>query len=216
MKVIFDFDDVIFNAEGFKRAMVQVLEGSSYTDVMSTYEEYRRRDTQEQATPFSLKDFISEVDPELAPDAVEVLYKKILGFSENLANQEVLAMIEDIGKENCYIVTNGVKEFQMDKIRRSIGEEGFASISIVEGSKKDVIRTICEEHRDERVVFIDDKQKYFDDIDRDACNNLQTVLFDSVSGVARSKDAVNEASKREGKEMMFKMVPSSEVSRLVR
>jgi DNA topoisomerase IB len=136
----------------------------------------------------------------------------MIGFCEHLINQEVLAVLEHVGKENCYIVTNGVTEFQMDKIRRSIGEEGFAGIRVVTGSKKDEIAEICKKHSDEHIVFVDDKQKYFSDIDRDVCKNLQTVLFDKSSGVTRLKKAINEAFTREGKENLFDISSPSEIS----
>lgn len=172
MKVIFDFDDVIFNAKEFKSAIFQILEGKGYERVQEKYEVMRG-----EGGAFSLKIFLRNVDPTLSFEEEESLYQQILGFSELLINQEVLNIIRCLEKDNCYIVSSGFDEFQKDKIRRCVGENLVSEIIVVEGNKGPIIEAICKRHEREDVIFVDDKLEHFGSIKMNECENLKTVLF---------------------------------------
>jgi FMN phosphatase YigB (HAD superfamily) len=201
MKVIFDFDDVIFNAKAFKDVMYQILGNEGYSGMEELYEKVRER-----PTPFSLLAFLEELDPALTSlenlDKKFSLYERILGFSEHLVHAEVTELIQRLGKDNCYIVTNGVESFQQDKIRRSVGQDLVREVIVVSGSKREAIEEICKRHSDEEVIFVDDKSKYFNDINWEACNNLKTVLFNE-NGLenleAEIERSVNDQKAREVK-----------------
>jgi hypothetical protein len=173
MKVIFDFDDVLFNSKKFKKEMFQVFEDRGYGSVSSFYEEWRTN-----GHPFSLLDFMTSIDPSLGENEKGYLYEEILSFCGGCINDGVFRIMNDLGKENCYIVTNGIEEFQMDKIRRSIGLGVAQKVEVVSGSKAEAVKEICQEHKDEEVIFVDDKVAYLNDIYSKECKNLKTVLFD--------------------------------------
>src|SRR3989344_5835061 len=62
---------------------------------------------------------------------------------------------------------------------KSTGLESFFSdIIIVAGSKKEAVEKICAKYKDEKVIFIDEKAKYFEDLDFVKYPNLKTVLYD--------------------------------------
>ena len=86
-------------------------------------------------------------------------------------------IIKKLGKENCYIVTLGNEEFQRDKIKRAGIESLFFKIVVVWGSKKEAVEKICAKHINEKVIFIDDKAKYFEDLDFKKYPNLKTILY---------------------------------------
>ena len=92
-------------------------------------------------------------------------------------NKKLINVVSKMGKFNCYIVTNGDEEFQLDKIKRSGIDSFFDTIDIVPGSKKKNIEQICRNNPNSLVIFIDDKKKFFDDLDMGKCHNLKTVLF---------------------------------------
>lgn len=173
MKVLFDFDDVIFNAKVFKGVLFQVLERHGYENVASMYEGFRKEDK-----PFSLRDFIRQIDSALTEDVCEQLYQQIIGFCEHCVNQEVLDVMKKLGKKNCYILTSGDTQFQKDKIERSIGYDVACEIVIVPGGKREEIINFCKRHVDENVVFVDDKQHFLNEVTQEECLNLKTVLFD--------------------------------------
>lgn len=172
MKVIFDFDDVVFKAKEFKEVIFSVLEKKGYENVRTKYEEVRN-----SKNPFSLYFFIKLVTFDSSEINVDNLYEEIMSKCPEMINEEILELITSLGKENCYIVSNGDTEFQMDKIRKSIGEYHFQEIVVVPGSKAESIVRFCEQHKDEDVIFVDDRLHFINDLHFDKCQNLKTVFY---------------------------------------
>ena len=160
MKYIFDFDDVLFSTKRkFKPLIFKVLSertGATEEKLNDLY------DANYKEGRFSLKKFIALTGVR-GVDA-DILYNEILEQTPSFVNQEVLNEIKKLGKENCYIVTSGDKEFQMDKIRASGLEPYFKRITPVTGTKRDEIKKICNDHPGEQVFFVDDNKKNIDEL----------------------------------------------------
>lgn len=170
MKFIFDFDDVLFHTtKHFKEHILIVMEKIGAPRNFVT--EYLDK---ERWKLFSLKKLIAR----FANGNKENVYEEIMGKNKNFINNELFALIKKLGKSNCYIVTYGEEEFQRDKIKRAGIDSLFSEIIIVSGSKKEAVEKICAKHKDETVVFIDDKPKHFEDLDFLKHPNLKTILFD--------------------------------------
>ncbi len=168
MKFIFDFDDVLFNTTPrFKEHLRSYLEKAGISRV--AVEEYAKN---LQGKGFSLKELLNKFSVSLN------WYKKILKNSEEFINQDLLKIIKKLGRENCYIVSFGNKEFQSDKIKRARIEDFFLKITVVPGSKKEAIEKICAKYKDEQIIFVDDKAKHFEDLDFKKYPNLHTILYD--------------------------------------
>lgn len=176
IKLICDFDDTLSNTKKFKENMFLNIEkaGVSHSFAEQSYKEVR-----DLNTPFSLKVFLSLLFRQKGKEKViKDLYEQILSSCPDLLNKKLINIVKTIGKTNCYIVTNGDKDFQLDKIERSKANRLFHSITVVPGSKKETIEKICIENSDSRIIFIDDKPKFFNDLDMKKCKNLKTILFD--------------------------------------
>ena len=176
MRYIFDFDDVLFNTEKFKEHEFACMKkiGISHEIALHSYEKIR-----EAGKLFSLKYFLSDlfVVAEIKGIEIEEIYEDIMGVCKTLLNKEVFQLIQKLGRENCFIVTHGDREFQMDKIKRTGIVPLFSEIVIVPGSKKEMVEKICAKYKNEEVFFIDDKEKYFEDLDLKKCPNLKTILY---------------------------------------
>lgn len=169
MKYIFDFDDVIFQTTRRRKEFIfPFLEKKGIP--ISELENYYKN---ERTKNFSLKSLLAHFSL-----SVE-LYEELMSNSMEFANKELIELIKKLGKDNCYIVTYGENEFQLDKIK-SIGVDVlFSAITTTSGqSKNEPIEKICEKHKDETVIFVDDKIKHFEDLDMNKCPNLKTILFD--------------------------------------
>lgn len=198
MKLILDFDDVIFNARGLKDVMFRVLREHGVENGEELY-------TRERSKPdniFMPKEFLrnacsglgAEDDDVMTEVNIDALYDEILSECPKLINQELVAMVTSVGKEDCYIISNGSQEFQMDKIIRSGLHALVENITIVPGSKKQEIEKICKRSPNEEIIFADDKSIFFDDLDREACKNIKTVMYNE-NGVENLKAEV-EVSRR--------------------
>lgn len=168
MKYIFDFDDTLFyTSKKFKEDIFIIL-----SKLGITREEVKKYFEKEEFNLFSLKKMLMNFSIK------EEIYENIISKCESFVNQDLLNLVKKLGKENCYIVTYGYEEFQLDKIERS-GIASFFSDIIVVGKeyKKEAIEQICSKYADEKVFFIDDKQKHFDELDMSKCQNLKTILY---------------------------------------
>lgn len=174
MKYIFDFDDVLFNNTAqFKKHMFGVIADAGVPEDVAKeyYKEVRVKE-------FSLRNFITTLFSRYNIKAdIEKTYISIMVESSNFINEPLVETVRKIGKENCYIITNGEREFNQDKIRYSGIESLFRKIYIVPGSKKEIIAKICTDNPNEDVFFIDDKKLFIDDIDLEKCRNLKTILY---------------------------------------
>ena len=186
VKVIFDFDDVVFDTSQFKKRMFEVFEKRGYRDIASKYTAMRST-----KLPFSLKQFIAQVLENETERECDELYEELMRLCGDLVNEEVVSLMRSLGEENCYIVTQGDEVFQRDKIRRSIGEGLIDHIEVVSGSKRESIKTLCEEHGTEKVIFVDDKVEILDDLKGITCQNLTMVLFDKF-GVEKLKREISK------------------------
>ncbi|MFH0830991.1 MAG: hypothetical protein V1895_02955, partial [Parcubacteria group bacterium] len=174
-KYIFDFDDVLFfNTEKFKKHMYKCFD-----DVGIPYEVVKRYYKIDRDKGFVLANLVrSVVDGErlqsvTAPELIE----QIMGACKTFVNQTLLDRIKQLPVENCYMVTHGVHEYQLEKINRTGIKHLFAGISIIQDTKKGSVEAICEKFKDDTVVFIDDKEKRFADLDFKKYPKLKTVLY---------------------------------------
>lgn len=175
IKLIFDFDDVLFdNTKQFKTRMYSCLEKNGVSrDIAEKYYKESRKQ-------FSFKDYISYLltISKITKISSNDIYNEVMDKCEEFINKDLLEIINKIGKHNCYIVSQGEKEFQLDKIQHSNINHLFSEINVVSESKKEMIERICSENQNSSIIFIDDKIEHFKDIDMGKCKNLKTILFD--------------------------------------
>lgn len=176
MKFIFDFDDVLFNnTTQFKEHMFRLIAEAGVPEdkAKEYYLEVREQE-------FSLRKFIATLFSRYGVTAeVDQVYEMIMKESSKFLNTALLEEVKKLGLNNCYIVTNGEQEFNKDKIKYSgIGDLFHQDhIYIVPGTKKEVIKKICDKNKGEEVAFIDDKPKFIKDINLKDCPNLKTILY---------------------------------------
>lgn len=185
MKLIVDFDDVLFDVSKLKEKFFKVLTAHGVKNPKDEYHFERKNDR-----PFSLKLFLARIHKEenLKATTVNEMYEEVMTVCGALKNKELADVLTQCGRENCHIVTSGDKEFQMDKIMRSGANNLAQEIIVVPGSKKDTVESICLKYSDEKVIFIDDKVKFFDDITMEKYPNLKTILFDEQGLIALQRE----------------------------
>ncbi|MFA6353320.1 MAG: hypothetical protein WCW93_00050 [Candidatus Paceibacterota bacterium] len=174
-KYIFDFDDVLFfNTEKFKKHMYKCFEeiGVQYDTVKKYYKI-------EKEKGWVLHNLVASVlkGENLTSISKEELSEKIMGECKNFINDELIDRIKRLKVENCYMVTHGVNEYQLEKVSRTGLGPLFTQIFTVLDTKKGPVEMICEQFKDDEIIFIDDKEKRFADLDFKKYPNLRTVLY---------------------------------------
>lgn len=198
MKLIVDFDDVLFDTARFKSYIFKTMEIHGVNNVKDFYDKERKINK-----PFSLRYFIQyaiditekENDTMKKIYNVEEIYNNIISACPFFINDNMVEIMKNEGKQNCFIVTNGEIEYQNDKISKTGIGELCQKVYIVPRTKKDVIKELCTFFSSEIVIFIDDKSKFFEDIDMEVCKNLTTVLYNEngfenlKAEIAKSKES---------------------------
>jgi HAD superfamily hydrolase (TIGR01509 family) len=167
MKYIFDFDDTLFHTTKNLREKIYGI----YARYGISREKVIEYIENERARGFSLKRLLKHFSLD------DNLHHEIMSSNQDFVNKEILELAKKAGRENCFIVTSGDDEFQREKIKTAGLEPLFTEIVVALGSKKDAIERICEKFKNEPVIFIDDKQHFFNDLDFKKCPNLKTVLY---------------------------------------
>jgi len=126
---------------------------------------------------FSLKDFIATLFSRFNIKLdVNQTYESIMQECPKFLNVALVEEVKRLGRENCYLVTNGQLSLQEDKIKRCGVASLFQEIYVVPGMKEDSVKKICDKNKEEEVIFFDDRQYFLDDIAD--CPNLKTILYD--------------------------------------
>lgn len=181
-KYIFDFDDVLFfNTEKFKKHMYQCFEevGVNYDTVKKYYKI-------EKEKGWVLQNLVESIlnGENITTVSKEDLSEKIMKECENFINNDLVDKIKQLNKEDCYMVTHGVKEYQLEKVSRTGVGSLFTQIFTVLDTKKGPVEMICKQFKDQEVVFVDDKEKRFADLDFEKYTNLRKVLYVCPDSIA--------------------------------
>ena len=99
----------------------------------------------------------------------------------DLINKDLLDSIKYVDGGNCYIITAGNQETQLAKLINSeiLNHILKEKAIIVDNDKRVAIKKICEEFPNEKIIFIDDKQKNINDAESLNIPNLKNILFDN-------------------------------------
>jgi len=174
-KYIFDFDDVLFlNTEKFKKHMYECFEEIEVSQ--DTVKRYYKIEKEKGWTLPNLVASVLEGENITSVDKEE-LTEKIMGECKNFVNNELVDRIRTLQVEDCYMVTHGVKEYQLEKVDRTGLGPLFTQIFTVLDTKKGPVEMICEKFKDDKIVFVDDKEKRFTDLDFVKYPNLRKVLY---------------------------------------
>lgn len=175
IKYIFDFDDVLFfNTEKFKKHMYKCFE-----EIGVQYDTAKKYYKIEKEKSWILDNLVASVlkGENIISVSKNELTEKIMRECKNFINNELVDQIKLLDVKNCYVITHGVKEYQIEKINRTGIGPLFTKIIIVQDTKKEVVEEICEQFKNDEIVFVDDKKERFADIDFKKYLNLRAVLY---------------------------------------
>ncbi|MEQ1500477.1 MAG: hypothetical protein ABL917_03865 [Parcubacteria group bacterium] len=188
-KYIFDFDDVIFfNTERFKKHMYKCFD-----DIGVPYDTVKKYYQIERDKGFVLGNLVISVINGEKIDFISPndLTERIMGECKNFINNELIDIIKKLDVKNCYMVTHGVTEYQMEKINRTGVKSLFYNIGVIQDTKKQYVETICENFKNDMVIFVDDKEKRFADLDFNKYPNLKMILYTGIDSVRNIFELAN-------------------------
>lgn len=194
MKVVLDFDDVIFNASAFKELMFFYLGERGIRNAREVYDDMR-----EKEEVFSVLRYLDKLG--VKESERDEVYEGIMTPSAWLTDKGVTAVMEEVGRENIFILSQGEEAFQRDKIGRAVGDKVLGShVAVVSESKTEELVKICETYKDEDVIFADDKLKFLNALPASDLPNLKTVLFNE-RGLQTLRAEIAESRRMEGREV---------------
>ncbi len=195
MKLILDFDDVIFDTKSFKIKVFSGLVdvGVTSNSVESIY--------QKQRSAFNITTLYREVircaGIAMSQEELEKKIEAVLQDLHNYVDERLIQMINNTGKENCYILTAGEGEFQKQKLLYSgvLSLIPNEQIIIVGSDKKENLRLVCGLYPNEPIIFADDKEINIQDAQSLMIPNLFAVQYDE-RGFEKLSEAVSSHSEQ--------------------
>jgi FMN phosphatase YigB (HAD superfamily) len=172
MKVLFDFDDVLFhNTKQFKEIVFSTLEAHG---VVREEAERAYTKSREGNNPFSLRRFLED----LIQGDVHETYELLMATCKTCVNTAILEEVFPLVEEkNRFIISSGDREFQLEKIERSGVAVSRSNIILVERSKQHVLEMLCKEYKDEVIIFVDDREHFIEEAKMCNMTNLKPFLF---------------------------------------
>lgn len=195
MKLVLDFDGVLFNTPKMREHFTHILERKGVDPRMTELLYMKHRET---GIPFSLKRFLwtVAVRTEVRSITEAGVYEEILKACSSFTNKELVTLAESIGRENIFILTNGDKEYQMEKIQRTVGIDFAREVIVVPGSKKKELEVLCDRFAQEPIIFVEDQPKFLADLT--PRKNLETILF-GLAGIQDVREAIAKHGKKKTK-----------------
>lgn len=176
MKIIFDFDDVIFDSHAFKQKIFSGLVSSGIPSdiIKDLYISHRSA-----FSPFTLyKDAAEKSGLKISEKSLKNAVTALVQNVDSYIDVRIIELIKRIGKDNCFVVTAGDKDFQKLKVEASLGGVVVPSHCFYVGHKKsEALIQICEKYKDESIIFVDDKSRYMDEANSLHLKNLHPILY---------------------------------------
>ena len=178
MKLILDFDDVLFDTSVFKNKIFNGLlkYGVSSEKISELYKKHRDYFNLENL----YKEAIALNNLSITDNEIKLICDEVMSGLSPFIDKDLLNVIQTVDIENCFVVTAGNQETQMLKVVNSkiLNHIKNDNVFIVQNNKNEAIKTICEKFTNEKILFIDDKKNNIDRAESLNLPNLQTVLFD--------------------------------------
>ncbi|MCF7843750.1 hypothetical protein K9M47_02535 [Candidatus Gracilibacteria bacterium] len=177
MKIIFDFDDVIFDTQSFKQKVFSGLNscGVDSEVVKGLYGSHRRL-----FNPSSIyRDVVvisgKNISEEKVNEAIDNLFQDIGKYID----KRITDIIYSTGKDNCFILTAGDEDFQRLKIQNSLDKSVINNehVIFVKDNKDSKVKEICEKYPNESIIFVDDKNEHINEVAALNLKNLYPILY---------------------------------------
>lgn len=157
---IVDFDDTLFDTQGFKEAKCEALKAYGISDAVywETYQQARNNDagefvySDEMHARYLSQHGVSEKDAVAAlADATnrlpEFLFPDTMSFLKYLKGKGQAMILLSLGEP----------AFQEQKVKGAGVDQFFDRMFMVTANKQDVVKEVIEHHSPESVLFINDK-----------------------------------------------------------
>lgn len=156
MKLLFDFDDTIFDTERLKeeRLFTSLQEyGVTKEDFENDYTSWRKTHP-----VYDIREHLRHlVTDHTLPVNVDTVVMNITEDLKTYVFPEYLDLIRLYGKKNSFIITQGENDYQRLKIKNSGIEEEVEGVFTVTTSKKEKVLELCARWGNESILFFDDK-----------------------------------------------------------
>jgi FMN phosphatase YigB (HAD superfamily) len=154
MKIIFDFDDTIFDTNRFKQEKLfpcLLRYGITTLDFSRNYEQYRKDNP-----VYDIKEHLTKIAGQynISIDINDIVQGMIKNLDEFIF-PEYLNVIKKYGRENIFILTQGDNNFQRLKITKSKIDKKVEEIFTVEGTKAEKVKSLCTLWNNDAVLFFD-------------------------------------------------------------
>lgn len=160
MKIIFDFDDVIFNTKRYKTKKLFPLLVKHGVSALVFKKSYEMRRSQESI--YDLKLHLDELKRKhKLPVTTPSLFKEATSELATFLHKNILSYIKTLTPKDVGIITKGEETFQRAKLKGSGILKHVGGVTITEKGKQPLLRAYCKKHTKEVVMYVDNLHENF-------------------------------------------------------
>ncbi|MBI4812696.1 hypothetical protein HY798_04685 [Candidatus Falkowbacteria bacterium] len=193
MKIVLDFDDVIFNTKTFVRNYKKIF--LAYGISEDIFKEcYYGSGEDAQQKKYDPARHIKAIEEKLGKslDGLGGAASRFIhGGCEQYVFSDALSFLQRNHERGLHLVSFGDSEWQSSKIRRSGIVSFFKKVIVLSGPKSAGIKTILEgdENKNKKIIFLDDRAEIIREV-KEKYPQVVTILIRRVGG--RYSDKKNE------------------------
>lgn len=179
MKLIFDFDGIIFNTRLFKRQLMKCFSeaGVLKKDFEKSYQYFKN-----QKIPYSAIKHLRFLKREFGYNS-DRCYGLILGKVEKMFKnlkpyifKDAEIFLKSLSKNNLYLLSYGDLNFQKQKIKGAKISDYFRRVIITNKNKAEIVKQIVKKDKFgklEKIIFIDDQPRNIEEVS--SIRNITTI-----------------------------------------
>jgi FMN phosphatase YigB (HAD superfamily) len=185
MKILIDFDDVIFNTKQFREDLISVFLESGISKEAYDESYYDPSDDRIVKT-YDPRAQIERLDGKFDVNAEKLLndINAFMKSAEKYVFEDVVSFIEFFGKDNAYVISFGDIAFQEEKVNNSGIRRIVKGVTITDKLKAVAVSRMMEEKDefpDKKIFFLDDRVEQIHDV-KEKFPGIMTILVKRPEG----------------------------------
>lgn len=173
MKLIFDFDGIIFNTRLFKRQLMKCFSeaGVLKKDFEESYQYFKN-----QKIPYSAIKYLKFLKKKYRSNDILRLVEKLLKNLRPYVFKDAEEFLKSFSKNNLYLLSYGDLKFQKQKIKGAKISHYFRRIIITNKNKAEIVKQIIKKDKFgklEKIIFIDDQPGNIEEVS--SIRNITTI-----------------------------------------
>lgn len=183
MKIFIDFDDVLLNTNGLKKALALAFEkkGVSQDFFIETYKKSKIKKRLFKIYHPEKHLMLMAEKSNLSYTIFNKIFWNVIKKSKRFIFNDAKYFLAKFKKDELFLISFGANKYQREKIDNSGLQKYFKKIIMANNAKAEIIKLFCKKNNPEEIYFIDDRIKFIQGV-KMTVPQVKTILLSRKEG----------------------------------